>query len=1136
MIVYLRVLRWGLVMAHVGNWSDEIAAVADLVAQFGREVSAKLQGVGGKDSGREEALTAPTELLLRGMAWRQNVKLTAHGQHTIKKLKARPDFAMTIDGKIIGHVELKAPGKGVDPSKWSVNSHDYEQWEKIKVLPNLLYTDGYEWALYREGVRVGGTARLLGDFDRSTAELVVADHRFEQLIPLFLGWIPQEPDSLGDLVNRIAGLCALLRDEVRERLAREKRGDTNASFTVLAENWRDLLFPDATPESFADQYAQTLTFALLLARIEGIDLENLSLVEAARKLGKSHSLMGRALEVMTHDALDDLSGVVGIMVQVISKVDPALFRDESGDAYLHFYEGFLSSYDPELRKRTGTYYTPNEVVSFMVDFTDQVLRTRLGRKKGFGDDDVTVVDPATGTGTFLINIINRVANDIEHEYDNGLKPGLLRKLASRLIGFEKQTGPYAVAELRLSHAFKAHQTEIEDNALRLHVADTLDEPGAEQRLGLVYEAIAQHRKAANKVKVEEPVTVVIGNPPYLKGAKAAGQGKWIAEGGRDESPAILDRFRAPDIGQYGYALDNLYVYFWAWATWKAFDQVVANKEPDVPSGVVAFITTAGFLDSKGAAGMRRYLRKSADEGWIIGLSPEGAYSKPRTRVFPLAKREICIAIFVRRGEPDPDTPATVRRLDVPASHREEKFAWLAGLSLDGHKDGQPWQICSKILTDPFQSAAGEDWAAMPPLDALLPWSSPGNKNNRTWPISPSREVLHERWKTLVNAPKSRKAALMKATRERSPDKLEQPLPSQEWRETLANETNQIPAIEPYGRMTFDRQYLIADRRVIDWPRPSLWFAKSDRQVFLSELHSEPGRPGPAVSFTALIPDNHHFKGTEGGRVLPLYRDPLGQQANITPGLLEALASTLGIPVTPEDLLSYIAGIAGHAGYTEHYHEQLSGAPGVRIPLTRDATLWTKVVDVGKRVVWLHTYGERYADPASGRPASEPRLPKGERPKNPTPIGEGPLGFPEDIDYDADTRTLIVGAGTIAPVAPEVWDYRIGGVRVVDRWFRFRKRNPDVEWQTPLNDVPPKRWPPEYTIELLNLLNVLGLSVALEPEQRDLLKEVVEGPLIGIDELTQRGLLPVPPSAKKKPKVPRIPRPTHGNEESQQGRG
>ncbi|WP_327304548.1 N-6 DNA methylase [Streptomyces sp. NBC_01298] len=1103
-------------------------SVPDLVLRFGQDISAKLQGAGGKDSGREDALTAPTEQLLRGMASRQNVGLIAHGQHKIKKLNARPDFAISVGGKVIGHVELKAPGKGVDPTKWATSSHDHEQWTKIKVLPNLLYTDGYDWALYRGGVQIGAAARLVGDFDRGSGSFTPADDRFEQLIALFLGWVPAKPSSLSDLVKRVAGLCALLRDEVRERLAREARGETTQAFTVLAENWRDLLFPDATPESFADQYAQTLTFALLLARIEGIDLEDLPLAEAARKLGKSHSLMGKALAVLTDDALDDLRGVVGIMVQVISKVDSDLFKDDSGDAYLHFYEGFLSAYDPQLRQKTGTYYTPNEIVSFMVDFTDKILRERLGQSKGFGSEDVTVVDPATGTGTFLINVINRVAKDIEREYDSGLKPGLLRKLAGRLIGFEKQTGPYAVAELRLSHAFKAHQTEVADNAIRLHVADTLDDPAVEQHLGFIYDAIAQHRRAANKIKAEEKVMVVIGNPPYLKGAKAAGQGKWISEGGGNNLPPILNRFRAPDIGRTGYALDNLYVYFWAWATWKVFDQVMATTgEPNAPSGVIAFITNAGFLDSKGAAGMRRYLRKSADEGWIIGLTPEGPYSKARTRVFPLVKREVCIAIFVRRGDPDPDTPAVVRRLDAPQGHRDEKFAWLGDLGLDGHEDGSPWQTCSDALTDPFQPAASEDWSNMPSLDELLPWASSGNKNNRSWPVSPSEEILNKRWKMLIKAPKNRKAALMKSTGDRHPDKLEQPLPGGEWQGILAEEKNEIPQVERYGRMTFDRQYLVADRRVIDRPRPSLFFVQSNRQVFLSELHTESGRPGPAVSFTNLIPDMHHFKGTEGGRVMPLYRDPLSQQPNVTPSLVATLSSVLGVSVTPEDLLAYIAGSASHSGYTERYQQQLS-ARGVHIPLTRNPALWQEVVEIGKRVIWLHTYGERYVDAKAGRPRAEPRLPEGQRPKNPEAIGESPHGFPESLTYDANNQALVLGGGTITPVAPEVWEYRIGGVQVVRKWFGFRKLNPDVERQTPLNDVVPQEWPADYTIELLNLLNVLGLLAALEPEQARLLRAIAEGPLIGVDELTQRSVLPIPESAKKEPKVPRVPHPKPGD--------
>ncbi|MFB4421245.1 type ISP restriction/modification enzyme [Streptomyces sp. QL37] len=1094
---------------------EQHESVNGLISAFGKEVAAKLNGPGGE----EEALTSPVEGLLRGMAKRQNISAVAYGQTSIKQLSARPDFAIGVGSKIIGHVELKRPGKGVDPTAWQAKSHDRRQWEKIRVLPNLLYTDGEQWALFREGQQIGKTALLTGDLREGN--VVPADEQFAQLLAMFLSWAPQQPASLSDLVKRIAGLSRLLRDEVAEQLTREAEEEAQRAFTIVADDWKNLLFPDATPESFADQYAQTVTFALLLAQIEGIDLKTQPLPDVARKLGKRHALMGKALAVLTDDALDDLRGVVGVLVQVISAVDPALFEDETGDAYLHFYEGFLGAYDSKLRQKTGIYYTPSEVVRFMVGFTDAVLRSRLGQSEGFASDEVTVVDPATGTGTFLINIIDRVAKDVESEYGSGIKPSKLRKLADRLIGFEKQTGPYAVAELRISHAFKAHEVGIADNAVRLHVTDTLDDPSLEVRLGFHYEAIAKHRRLANKVKTTENVMVVIGNPPYRAGAKRAGLGRWVVEGNEVGSGPILDQFRAVGSRRRDYVLHNLYIYFWAWAAWKAIAESPHDGAHKQPAGIVAFITNAGYLDSQGTAGMRSYLRKAADEGWIIGLSPEGRQSNASTRIFQAMQEEVCIGVFVRHGDPNPDTPAHIRRLDVPPGRREEKFTWLESLGIDGHQDGAEWQDCISEWQAPFQPGAGVAWEGMPTLNLLLPWTTSGNKNNRTWPVAPIQDVLIDRWKRLIKAPKNHKAALMKATDDRTPEKAEPPLPGHEPGSLLplSEETDQSPKLIRYGRMTFDRQWLIADRRVIDRPRPPLWFVQGPAQVYLSELHTEPGRPGPAVGFTALIPDNHHFKGTQAGRIIPLHRDPHGLQANVTPGLLPAVEQAIGVPITAEDLFAYIAGIAGHAGYSERYKEERT-AGGVRVPLTRSPELWQQVTEIGRRVLWLHTYGERYSNPEAGRPQQTPRLPDGIRPLCTAPIGETPHGMPDTIEYDETTHTLTVGSGTIAPVSPEVWDYRIGGVRVAEKWFDFRKREPDVECQTPLNDRNPETWPPEYTTELLSLLNVLGSLVAIEPEQERLLAAVDEGSLISVDDLTTLGVLPVPPSAEKKPVIPR----------------
>ncbi|WP_416977417.1 N-6 DNA methylase [Streptomyces sp. T028] len=365
-------------------------------------------------------------------------------------------------------------------------------------------------------MQVGPTGILAGDLETGSRQLVVADTGFERALTHFFLPAPIVHGSIDELVRRIAGICALLRDEVTERLAREEHGEADAAFSILAGNWKDLLFPDARPEEFADQYSQTLTFAVLLARLEHIDLGRLTLPEVAIRLGKRHSLMGKALAVMTDDALDDLKGIIDPLIDVISAVDPEMFKDETGDAYLHLYEGFLGAYDPELRRRTGTYYIPGEIVRFMVGFTDEVLRDRLGQEDGYGSDDVTVVDPAMGTGTFLINIIDHVAKSLSLKYGRELKSGLLRELSGRLVGLEKQTGPYAVAELRVHQAPPVPRR-------RCHASPTEAPGGRHTRRSRRRASLGVHVRGdrpppphANKIKADERVMVVIGNPPYLR--------------------------------------------------------------------------------------------------------------------------------------------------------------------------------------------------------------------------------------------------------------------------------------------------------------------------------------------------------------------------------------------------------------------------------------------------------------------------------------------------------------------------------------------------------------------------------------------------------------------------------------------
>ena len=1088
------------------------AAVAEAVSVFGAAVTPKLAGPGQP----EDQMRGPLETLLISVAKDLGLKVNPVGESSLSDLKVRADYAIEVDGALIGYVEVKAPGKGADPTAWGVKSHDRMQWEKLKELPNVLYTDGNQWGLYSKGVRLGDVVKLKGDVRTSGHALAVEGPGLASVLDAFLRWEPQAPRSLHQLVNSVAGLCRLLRDEVAEALKKEKH--TGGPFTSLAADWRELLFPDADADQFADGYAQTVTFALLLARVERIDFTGQPVSEIARQLGKGHSLMGKALSVLTDESLGSLTRTIATLLRVVGAVDWGKFEHEPeldlglkrakrptrrNDPYLHLYETFLEVYDPELRKQTGSYYTPVQVVDGMIGMVDHLLKARLDQPLGFASDQVTVVDPAMGTGTYLLNVIEHAAAAIAEDQGEGSVPARLRKMAGRVIGFERQAGPYAVAEMRAYAALRRHETEAPRDGLRLYVADTLDDPNAaEAHIYAGLEPIARSRREANKVKRDEPVLVVIGNPPYKD--KAKGEGGWIEEGNKkagEESP--MRAFRADGNGKYEYVLSNLYAYFWRWATWKVFDH-----HPEQPAGVVAFITTSGFATGQGFAGMREYMRRTCDEGWIIDLSPEGHQPDVGTRVFPGVAQPLCIGIFVRYGPGKPDMPANIHYRTVEG-RREKKFEDLVDIDLLG--DG--WLSCPDGWQDRFAPQQGADWLSMPAVADLLPWQSPGIKPNRTWVYSPDPATLAERWITLVLSPPEEKSELFRETDTTNLHRLAPALPGHPKKvHPFTQETGPCPAPVPVAFRFLDRHWLIPDGRLIERPRTDMWAAHGPRQVYATEQHTERIVGGPALAFAAHPPDQHHFNG-RGGRVLPLYREHDSATPNLAPGLLTLLTERLGATVTPEDILAYVAAVTAHDAFTRTFAAELD-APGVRVPLTASYELYQEAVVLGREVLWLHTYGERYTDPSNGRPASSPRLPDERRPKVTVAIPDDETGMPETLDYDATTQTLKVGGGRVAPVPPGAFDYAVGGTNVLRKWFGYRKKNPAGKRTSPLDHLNPTSWSPEFTTDLLALLNVLGRLVELEPAQADLLARLVAGPSITVTDLKQAGVLPPPPAARK----------------------
>ena len=265
------------------------------------------------DAQEEEQLKSPVEQLLRAAGDLLTLDVKTVGE-TRAETKGRPDVGVAKDRLLVGYVELKAPGKGADTRKF--RGHDKQQWEKFKDIPNILYTDGNEWALYHNGKLTEKLIRLPGNIttDGTNAVDTEAASALFELLRNFLQWEPISPASPKNLAEMLAPVCRLLRKDVLAALE-----DPLSNLSTLAQDWRSALFPDADNKQFADAYAQTLTYALLLARLSGES--ELTVSEAARSLRKGHQLLAEALKVLgDDDAREQIEMPVRLIERLIGAV------------------------------------------------------------------------------------------------------------------------------------------------------------------------------------------------------------------------------------------------------------------------------------------------------------------------------------------------------------------------------------------------------------------------------------------------------------------------------------------------------------------------------------------------------------------------------------------------------------------------------------------------------------------------------------------------------------------------------------------------------------------------------------------------------------------------------------------------
>jgi hypothetical protein len=1086
------------------------------VGEFGALAKAKLNE-GGQP---EDQLRNPLEQLFAALAVEMGLAkgaLTLVGEKSLSELRTRPDFAVSVQKGLIGFIEVKAPGKGADPRKFK-DKHDKEQWDKLKALPNLLYSDGNAFSLWRDGALIGSIIKLDGDIESSGNKLDAPD-AFFPLINDFLTWVPMAPKTVKELARISARLCRFLRDEVIEQL-----GVKNAKLAELKDDWKALLFPDADDAKFADGYAQAVTFGLLMAKSKGLTLTD-SLDDVAKALGKTNTLIGAALRLLTEQDDLKLAPALDTLTRVLDVVDWGVIAKGDPEAWLYFYEDFLEVYDNKLRKLTGSYYTPPEVVQAMVRLCDEALKSshRFAVPQGLASPQVHIADPATGSGTYLLAALRHIAANVTADEGEGAVPGAITEAAKRLYGFELQFGAFAVAQLRLL----AEMIDLgAEGTPRLFVTDTLSDPNAEFEAGQgIYREISRSQRQANEIKRAQPITVVIGNPPYKE--KAKGKGSWV-ESGSGNKIAPLSDWQPPrdwGVGTHAKHLRNLYVYFWRWAAWKVFEQGSDRRDQQPPvdeklSGIVCYITTSGFLNGPGFQKMRDDLRRKCDEIWVIDCSPEGHQPKVATRLFEGVQQPVCIVLASRSPANNVTLPAKVRFRTLAKGKRASKFEELANISLESKE----WSDCPTGWRAPFLPVFSGGWADYVPLDSVIGDCGSGVMPGRTWVIAPDTESLADRWNALIGEKDALKRAklfhphlrngkpgdkhIAKAAKASGMNRdgiqsIEQALSNIESNDPGVKSVSEkaLQLVEPrlIGYRSFDRQWIIPDSRLINQSNPNLWDKFSQQQIYLTALMSHSPSSGPSVTLTSLIPDLSHYKGSFGGRVFALWKDAAATDANISHSSLSELAKSFGSPVDSVDVFAYVAALLAHPAYTSKFKDDLI-RPGLRVPLTADANLFAEAAALGREVIWLHSFGERFNEE---KPAGAPRLPDDRKPLCPKEgkISNKPKDFPDVMEYNAAAQRLKIGTGYIDRVPPAVWSYEVSGKNVLRQWFSYRKKNRerpvigDKRKPSPLGDIQPDHWLPEYTSELINLLNVLGLIVDLEPRQANLLERICDGPLI-----------------------------------------
>jgi len=990
---------------------------------------------------REESYYIHLDKLIHSFAETQNIQKVDVTILPKKTEAGNPDFRVW-DGKnhITGYIEAKDPS--ISNLDWIEDSEQLKRYKSI--FPNVILTNFYEFRLYRDGelikkVFVGRPALAK---KLKTAPPVENEAGFFDLFNTFFSFSLPQVRNAKNLALELAKRTRFLRDEVVSiEMAEEERKGKKAILGFF-EAFKKYLIGTLTEQSFADLYSQTITYGLFAARTRSDNSFNRELafkyipntIGILRDVFRFISLEEppKPLQIIVDDIAEVLS------VTDVKKILQDYYREGKGkDPIIHFYETFLSAYDPSVRDKRGVYYTPEPVVGYIVRSINQILKTHFEISDGLAGENVTLLDPAGGTLTFPAEAIKMAVTEFTEKYGSGGKANLIKnQILKNFYAFELMMAPYAIGHLKMSFLFEELGYRLNDEErFKLYLTNTLEMEDLEQVQIPGLSSLSEESHLAGRVKKEQPLLVILGNPPYS--GISSNINVWtekLLKQNIDDAQSYYEVDGKP-LGEKKLWLQDDYVKFLRFAQWKIHQ---------AGFGVAGMITNHSYLDNPTFRGMRQSLMNTFNEIYILDLHgnslkkeicPDGSKDE---NVFDI-RQGTAIALFVKQKDKKDCNVYHADRFGL----REEKYNWL-----DSHN----------FKTKNYHSIQPKSpWYFFVPRNTknithYLEW----NKITDIFPVN-NAGIVTARDRFAIDFDLiSLKNRILQFRNLRIDDSLiketynlkdTSTFKLTKFRNEAAKDDSWENNFKQITYRPFDVRYIYYSKWVVERP-----IYDTMQHMFKDNIGLTIGRAGQVVGtdhswslvfITKNVIDFNLFY--RGGELLfPLYLfkvqttkkphvqsmilfepeakyDSKNRTPNIDKKLYETLDKTYNKKLAPEKILFYIYSVFYSNIYRDKYAEFLK-IDFPRVPFTKNYDLFIEMAELGKQLTDLHLLKSKLLD----KPVSKYQ-------------GESENDKVEKIVYNEAQKTIhINNKKYFDNVSPEVWNYQIGGYQVLHKYLKDRK--------------------------------------------------------------------------------------------------